>query len=250
MFVLIFLRYSAVDYFNIFAVQLETKVLTLQLEALKIKHNDLTTISRQFLIRTDDELGTMYDRAPIQEFWFPVSSQSTVWTRRAMDTWNKLSPHNRSRAETSVVLPKFQSTRNGHSSKEWALIDTHNGWEGTTQDFLLCKKGHALTVHAIGAVIELTGQNETPFPTKKHKAKFIRDLLRIHVLRGEKAELYGVITDMCRVDVVRLSGPATKPIIVRTSTAYRASDYIGQLLTCTAEQLGTACSVFRCCTSH
>ncbi len=80
--------------------------------------------------------------------------------------------------------------------------------------------------------------NEAPFPTKHNKAKFIRDMLRIHVLRGEKAELYGVITDMCRVDVVRMLGPTTAPTIVRTSTADRASKYIGQLLKCTAEQLG------------
>lgn len=217
----------------------------MELEAEKIKHNEITTISIRFLLRNDDELEAMYDHAPIQDFWFPVS-QRKVWSSRAMDIWKELSPHDSSRGETGVVLPKFQSIRSSHSSKEWVLTDTHNGWEGTTQDFLLCKKGHALTVHAIGAVIELTGQNEAPFPTKHHKAKFIRDLLRIHVLRGEKTELYGVITDMCRVDVVRLSGPATAPTIVRTSTADRACDYIGQLLKCTAAQLGNTCSISLC----
>lgn len=221
----------------------------MELEAEKIKHNEITTISIRFLLRNDDELEAMYDHAPIQEFWFPLSEKA-VWASRAMDVWRDLSPFDASRGETGTILPKFQSIQKRHSSKEWVLTDTHNGWEGTTQDFLMCKKGHALTVHAVGSVIELVGQNEAPFPTKQHKAKFIRDLLRIHVLRGEKAELYGVITDKCRVDVVRLSGPATAPTIVRTSTADRASEYIGQLLKCTAEQLGNACSVFICGQSH
>lgn len=165
-----------------------------------------------------------------------------MWDNQAIDIWRELSPFDVKRAETGTILPKFQSIQNKHNSKEWVLTDTHTGWEGTTQDFLMYKKGHTLTVHAVGAVIELTGQNEAPFPTKRHKAKFIRDLLRIHVLRGERVELYGVITDMSRVDVVRLSGPATAPTIVRTSTADRASEYIGELLKCTAKQLGS-CTV-------
>lgn len=209
----------------------------MKLEAAKIKHNELTTISIRFLFRNDDELEAMYDHAPIQDFWFPVSEKD-MWANQAPYIWNELFPFNASRGETSVVLPKFQTIRTSHSCKEWSLIDTHSGWEGTTQDFLMCKKGHVQTVHAIGAVIELTGQNEEPFPSKHHKAKLIRNLLRIHVLRGEKAELYGVITDLCRIVVVRLSGSVTAPTIVRTSTADRASDYIGQLLNCTAEQLG------------
>lgn len=229
-------------YIYFFLVQLKLKIVTMELEAEKIKHNEITTISIRFLLHNDDELEAMYDHAPIQELWFPLS-EKTVWTSQAMDVWRELSPFSASRGETGAILPKFQCIQGGHSSEEWVLTDTHNGWEGTTQDFLMCKKGHALTVHAIGAVIELTGQNETPFPNKRHKAKFVRDLLRIHVLRGEKAELYGVITDMCRVDVVRLSGPATAPTIVRTSTAERASEYIGQLLQCTAMQLGTTFSV-------
>lgn len=221
----------------------------MELEAEKIKHNEITTISIRFLLRNDDELEAMYDHAPIQEFWFPLS-EKVVWKNSAMRVWSHLSPFDASRKENVTILPNFQSIQNKHSSEEWDLTDTHNGWEGTTQDFLMHKRGHALTVHAVGAVIELTGQNEAPFPTKQHKAKFIHDLLRIHVLRGEKAELYGVITDMCRVDVVRLSGPATAPTILRTSTTNKASEYIGQLLKCTAEQLGNACSVFICWQSH
>lgn len=226
-----------------FAVQLKNKLLTMELEKVKIKYNEFTTISIRFLVQNDNELEAMYNLAPIEEFWFPLSEKA-VWTSQAMDVWRELSPFDKSRGESGTILPKFQSIQKEHSSEEWVLADTHNGWEGTTQDFLMYKKGHALTVHAVGAVIELTGQNESPFPTKQHKAKFIRDLLRIHVLRGEKAELYGVITDMCRVVVVRISGPTTTPTIVRTSTADRASQYIGELLKCPVEQLGNACSVF------
>ena len=241
--VLISLRYIAVNLFDMFHSTTQEQSVDhgtggREDQAQRDHHDRLDSY-----FRNDDELEAICDLAPIQEFWFPLSEEA-VWSNWAMDVWRELTPFNASRGETGTILPKFQSIQKRHSSKDWVLTDTHNGWEGTTHDFLMCKKGHALTVHAVGAVIELTGQNEAPFPTKQHKAKFIRDLLRIHVLRREKAGLHGVITDMFRVDVVRLSGTATAPTIVRTSTSDRASEYIGQLLKCTAKQLGITCSAY------
>jgi hypothetical protein len=223
--------------FTIFTVQLQNNILILQLEALKLKHHEITTISNRFLVQNDSELESMFNNATIEEFWFPVSNNS-VWNRQACRIWNEMASFDANKTETIHILPAFQSLVNLHSSHEWILNDTHNGWESTTQDFLMVKKEHVMTVHNVGVVIELTGQNESPFPNKRHKQKFIRDLLRIHVLRGEKSYLFGVITDMCRIVVVRLSGPAVNPTIVKTSITNNASIYIGQLLQCSAEQLG------------
>lgn len=113
------------------------------------------------------------------------------------------------------------------------------------QDFLVFKKGHTLTVHALGAVIELTGQNDAPFPNKQRKRNSSANCCT-SMCCAEKTELYGFMTYMCRVDVVRLSGSATAPSIVRTSTTDRASEYIEQLLRCTAAQLGNTYNIYLC----
>ena len=94
----------------------------------------------------------------------------------------------------------------------WKFFDTHSGYEKTTQDFLLCFVGigrgcaDIIRFPAVGLVLELMGQDATSCPDKTHKAKFIRDLVRIIKLRGECFPLYGIITDLARITVIKVIG--------------------------------------------
>mmetsp|Transcript_18780 Transcript_18780/g.26916 ORF Transcript_18780/g.26916 Transcript_18780/m.26916 type:complete len:183 (-) Transcript_18780:252-800(-) len=142
-----------------------------------------------------------FDQAQEVEFWLSASSVHTViWSEEAKATWLKHSVLDRTSTEMTTILPAFVSLREQHYSDVWTLVDTHAGWERTTQDLVLHLKDKAFFSPVyVGAIIELTGQDEDPFVSKAHKAKFIRDLLRMHALRGSVGTLHGVITDMCRI---------------------------------------------------
>jgi hypothetical protein len=118
--------------------------------------------------------------------------------------------------ETSTIHPTFKKVVDSITSDVWELNDTPNGWERTTQDFVLSMKGRVLTPCNIGCLVELTGQGEAHYPDRGHKAKFVRDMLRMHVLRGGHGSLCGIITDMTRVVMMRISGPPDAPILWRT----------------------------------
>jgi hypothetical protein len=112
--------------------------------------------------------------------------------------------------ETSHVQPEFNRFIESfnETASTWKFHDTHGGWEGTTQDCLMywAPDSGDLTFLRVGLVIELVGQNERPFPSQHHRAKFLRDLLRIYRKCGSRREVYGVVTDLSRIIVVCLKG--------------------------------------------
>ncbi len=74
-----------------------------------------------------------------------------------------------------------------------------------------------LSAVSIGLVIELVGQDETGFPSRDHKAKFIRNLMRVHKKRGFLGHVFGVITDLSRIICFKLEGSARKMHFQRTA---------------------------------
>jgi len=168
------------------------------------------------MTHTEEELALMFDRAAVVNEWLPARESTTVWGMASQESWNALRQRNPAAQETTTVHPNFKAIVDRVNCAVWMFHDTHNGWERTTQDFVLSMKNRMLTPCNIGCLIELTGQGEPHYPDRGHKAKFVRDLLRMHVLRGAHGSLCGVITDMTRSVLLRISGPPESPTLWRT----------------------------------
>jgi hypothetical protein len=162
-----------------------------------------------------------------------------VWSDVAQAKWDSLRQRSPDVKEKPVVHPVFKKIVERVDCAVWEFYDTHNGWERTTQDFVLNMKGRGLTPCNIGCLVELTGQAEAHYPDRGHKAKFVRDLLRMHVLRGAHGSLCGVITDMTRSVLLRISGPPEAPTLWRTHISEGIADVvILKLLNSHPEDLG------------
>ena len=87
------------------------------------------------------------------------------------------------------------------------------------------------------------GQDEKPFPSKKHKAKFIRDCVRVHHRCGGDREVHGIISDLSRIVAVKLVGLGDDgtPIVVKTPVF--SGDGVQDVLTRFAFAPATALSV-------
>jgi len=168
------------------------------------------------MTHTEDELTSMFDRATIVTDWLPTRASIHTWSPASQSSWNLLRSRDPKLHETSTIHPTFKKIVDSITSEVWEFNDTHNGWERTTQDFVLSMKGRVLTPCNIGCLVELTGQSEAHYPDIGHKAKFVRDMLRMHALRGGHGSLCGIITDMTRVVMMRISGPPEAPILWRT----------------------------------
>lgn len=191
------------------------------------------------MTHTEDELALMFDRATVVEDWLPARAITTVWSDAAQAKWDALRQRSPGVQETTGVHPAFKKIAELVNCAVWEFRDTHNGWQHTTQDFVLNMKGRVLTPCNIGCLVELTGQAEGHYPDRSHKAKFVRDLLRMHVLRGAHGSLCGVITDMTRSVVLRISGPPEAPTLWRTHISEGIADVvILKLLNSQPEDLG------------
>lgn len=178
------------------------------------------------MTHTEEELTSMFDRAAVVPDWLPIRACRAKWSETAQLAWNMLRLRSPDAQETSTIHPSFKRLVKNVESAGWEFHDTHSGWERTTQDFVLNMKGRMLAPCNIGCLVELTGQSEAHYPDKGHKAKFIRDLLRMHVLRGAQGSLCGVITDMSRSVLLRISGPPEAPTLWRTHISEGLADAV------------------------
>jgi hypothetical protein len=72
---------------------------------------------------------------------------------------------------------------------------------------------------SVAALFEWVGQDEAGFPSKRHKAKFMRDCIRLWKRCGGKREVHGAISDLSRIVAVRFQGldDAGSPVAVKTT---------------------------------
>lgn len=99
------------------------------------------------------------------------------------------------------------------------MVDTSTGWQKTTPEATLFLKHRSQVELTAAAIFEWVGQDESPFPSKRHKAKFVRDCMRLYLRCLRNHEVHGVITDLSRivaVNLVALNEGAT-PRIVKTA---------------------------------
>jgi hypothetical protein len=171
------------------------------------------------------EAATIWDDAPWSEYSSQQSTRKESRTGGVQDVWNQ----------------KFMNT---HNSTLWNITDTHiKYFEKLTQDCLMHLADRDLSCTHTGLAIELVGQDEPDFPSKAHKSKFIRDLIRLHKKRGYVGCIYGVITDLSRITSFRLQGDASRPQFHRTVVERGAmvKKRMVAFLNATPEQLGMYC---------
>ena len=75
-----------------------------------------------------------------------------------------------------------------------------------TQDCTLFLKDRSEVHTTVAAIFEWVGQDESPFPSKRHKAEFVRDCVRLYEKCGGHREVHGVISDLSRIVAVRFIG--------------------------------------------
>src|SRR5690606_11806975 len=122
-------------------------------------------------------------RATLVIDWLPTRVSSHSWSPASQISWDLLRERGTTLQETSTIHTAFKQITEGVTSEMWEFNDILGGWEGTTQNFVLRMKGRVLTPCNIGCLVELTGQDDdADYLNRSHKAKFIRDLLRLHVL--------------------------------------------------------------------
>lgn len=182
-----------------------------------------------------------FDEALEVSFWLHPAT-STCWSQASWSDYSTTDPQlteAQSGGVQDVWNDKFMKM---HTSKTWDFTDTHKSYfQRLTQDCLMHLRDRPLSVVSIGLVIELVGQDETGFPSRKHKAKFIRDLTRAHKRRGYCGVLYGVITDLSRIICFRLEGSESNLIYQRTGEGggRLVKEYFTAFLNSKPQDLGT-----------
>jgi hypothetical protein len=168
-----------------------------------------------------DVMAKMFDDAAVVGLW--LSTASSSWSTD--DVWRKYETRDGKVSETKDVQPLFSTGGvlfgSFPAASAWSLRDTSKSHElGLTHDVTLYQKSFEHSALGIGAIIELTGQKEgvESYPSKDHKAKFVRDLLRVHMERGNDTPVHGCVTDLSRIVCVKLVGfEDHKPVLHRTT---------------------------------
>ena len=137
------------------------------------------------------------------------------------------------------------------TSEHWSLVDTHKRDTTNvenrlgTQDCLMVHKncGDHPALVGVGLLIEFVSQKNGAFPDKTHKAKFIRDMLRVSI--HHQLPLFGIITDLFQAQVLKLNsvGTSSEDLQVnlqRSEIGYGPSvkQYFCRMANCTPRELG------------
>ena len=191
----------------------------LRLAALKAK-----STTERVLAASDDVLFRVFEDADVASFWLTsnADNENNIQLDWTAAPWAEYSVADPTRTESSCILPIFNDEFISEfpSASPYEIVDTHNGWNGLTQDATLFLRNRGRVELTAAAIIELVGQNETGFSSKSHKAKFLRDCMRLYVRCGSEREVHGVITDLSRIVAVKLTGmdEMSLPVVLKTAT--------------------------------
>jgi hypothetical protein len=188
-----------------------------KLEMLSHKFKKLMNTTQQLLSMPTDVLAKSYDDASIVKFWLQSPATKSVWP----GLWDEHQVTNPSKKERDVIQPfiKDKLAQSFPVTSPYVFVDTSGGLDGKTQDATLFLRNRSRVSLTTAAVFEWVGQSESPFPSKAHKAKFVRDCMRIYAECGEMREVHGAITDLSRIVAVKLTGLSQdgRPTLQKTS---------------------------------
>jgi len=188
---------------QIVELQQKNETLSLKCQIYKLQSARIRSTTERLLTSPDDELSRAYDDGKIVDFWLsPPANNANMW----LGEWENYETTDSTKKEKSIIQPavnaKFQP--NFPSSSHFEMANTSNGWNKMTQDATLFLKGRAQVELTAAAIFEWVGQDESPFPSKRHKAKFVRDCMRLYSRCGHRRQVHGVISDLSRVVAVKL----------------------------------------------
>ncbi len=194
----------------------ENETLSLKCQIYKLQSARIKSTTERLLTSPDDELSRAYDEGKVVDFWLSPHN-TNVWPGE----WENYETTDSSKKETSTIQPAIntQFQPNFPSSSRFEMVNTSKGWHKMTQDATLFLKGHSRVELTVAAIFEWVGQDESPFPSKRHKAKFVRDCMRLYSRCGRNRQVHGVISDLSRVVAVKLVSvdESMVPTIERTA---------------------------------
>lgn len=211
------------------ALRLNVAFLRTERDAFRLAALRARSTTERVLSASDDSLSNIFENAPTESFWLPPITQQGSWDA----PWSQYAVTDSSRAEDAIIQPKFTAEflPKFPCASQYEIVDTHKGWNKLTQDATLFLRGRAKVELTIAAIIELVGQDETGFPSKKHKAKFLRDCMRIYRRCGSSREVHGVITDLSRIVAVKMTGLDDQCLPEVVKTAVLEGTEVHKLLT-------------------
>lgn len=174
--------------------------LTLERELYKLQSARIKSTTERLWTTPEDELARAYDDGQVVNFWLPPLKNAYVWSGE----WQKYETTDPSKKERITIQPAINTEFPFPSESRFEMANTSSGWSGLTQDATLFLKGRARVELTVAAIFEWVGQDESPFPSKRHKAKFVRDCMRLYSRCGKNRQVHGVISDLSRVVAVRL----------------------------------------------
>jgi hypothetical protein len=197
--------------------------------------------STRLMEQQPETLAGYFDNADVIAFWLN-SKHGEVWSNDV--AWKKYNKWDNSVGETKKVQPMFSPADAKGKGGElydafpvdspWVIKDTHKQHVlGMTHDVTLFQKEFVGSALGIGAVIELTGHDDSvkDYPSTAHKSKFIRDLLRVRSKSGSNRVVHGCVTDLARIVVVCLMGIGQDGTPILHKTAVLTGDEVRRVLT-------------------
>jgi hypothetical protein len=161
-----------------------------------------SSTTEQALARGEDEMSNAFDNAQIVTFWLPDCD--TLWE----GPWGDFAISDDAKNERDFIQPAIihQFAPEFPTSSPYCLEDTHKGRDHMTMDAVLLLKDVPPVSCHIAAIFEWVGQNEKGWPSKPHKAKFIRDCIRLSKACGGDRVINGAVSDLSRIVAVRYLG--------------------------------------------
>jgi hypothetical protein len=171
----------------------------------KAKAGRSSELLQSMLTNYKDQAAGSYDNATVDPSFVQSLQEHDLAGKVEWDApWLEFATTDAKNTETKILQPVW----NEHfllslQGRLWQLKDTHTGHQKLTQDCIMHLADRPWSELSSGLLIELVGQDETGWPSKAHKEKFVRDLSRLSARRG-RSVAYGVITDLSRIEAMRL----------------------------------------------
>mmetsp|Transcript_9736 Transcript_9736/g.26985 ORF Transcript_9736/g.26985 Transcript_9736/m.26985 type:complete len:614 (-) Transcript_9736:524-2365(-) len=180
----------------------QNQILSLKNEVHSLQRARIKSTTERLLTSPDDELSRAFDDGIVVDFWLPPLPSDKQWPGE-WDTYKTTHP---SRKERDVIQPAINTVFQPQFplSSHFVMVNTSGSWQKMTQDATLFLKNRSKVELTAAAIFKWVGQDESPFPSKKHKAKFVRDCMRLYSRCGHCRQVHGVITDLSRIVAVKL----------------------------------------------
>lgn len=179
------------------------------------------------LARPVDVLHDAFNNAPVVEFWLDEKND-LVWAGE----WTNYAQTDATRQETKTIQPAFvELAKKFPMTSPYEVVHTNKGWNKMTPDAMLFLRDAPRVDLSVAAIFEWVGQDEQGFPSKEHKAKFLRDCVRLYGRCGKQREVHGVISDLSRIVAVKFLGLDENGAPLVQKTAVYSGDRVRSILT-------------------